>query len=143
MKKFEFSMDKILDLRRFEQKQAEGELGKINSQIAALQNQLKEIAASHARVVEQGRGCKDFSFISQSQQYFTLLDAKKEELFKQIAELEIIADQRRQVVKEAMQKVKVLEKLREKKFNQWKEDILKEEEAEAEDIVTSRFGFKE
>ena len=43
MKKFEFSMDKILDLRRFEQKQAEGELGKINSQIAALQNQLKEI----------------------------------------------------------------------------------------------------
>ena len=41
-----------------------------------------------------------------------------------------------------MQKVKVLEKLREKKFNQWKEDSLKEEETEAEDIVTSRFGLQ-
>ncbi|MCR5219297.1 flagellar export protein FliJ [Treponema sp.] len=139
MKKFEFSMEKILELRRFEQKEAESELGKINSQIAALQNQLKEMAASHNQVVEQGRGCKDFAFISQSQQYFAFLDQKKEEIFKEIAELEIIADQRRQVVKEAMQKVKVLEKLREKKLNQWKDDVLKEEEAETEDIVNSRY----
>lgn len=133
-------MEKILELRIFEQKEAESELGKINSQISSLENQLKEIASSHSRLVEEGRGNLDFSFISQSQKFFTFLEQKKENIFKEIAELELIAEEKREIVKEAMQKVKVLEKLKEKKFNQWKEESLKEEEAESEDTVNSRFS---
>ena len=44
MKKFRYSLQKILDLREFELKQAEMELGKVNAQIAQFQNQLKSIA---------------------------------------------------------------------------------------------------
>ena len=44
MKKFSFSLQKILDLRNFELDQAQMELGKVNAQIANVNNQLKTVA---------------------------------------------------------------------------------------------------
>ena len=44
MKRFQFSMQKILDLRKFEQQQAEAELGKANAEVARIQRELDSIA---------------------------------------------------------------------------------------------------
>ena len=50
----------------------------------------------------------------------------------------MIAEQKREVVREAMKKAKVLEKLKEKKYEAWKNEFQKEEELAADDVVTSQ-----
>ncbi|HAO30498.1 MAG TPA: flagellar export protein FliJ [Treponema sp.] len=141
MKKFVFSMQKILDLRAFEQSQAELELGKVNAEIARIQNELNAIAASRVSVTKSTDAVSgDFSLYAQTQNYFAFLDRRQEELFEQMAQAQLLAEQKREVVREAMKKVKVLEKLRETKLSQWKKERLDQEEKAMDDVVTAAFN---
>lgn len=141
MKKFVFSMQKILDLRAFEQSQAELELGKANAEIARIQNELNAIAASRVSVTKSTDAVSgDFSLYAQTQNYFAFLDRRQEELFEQMAQAQLLAEQKREVVREAMKKVKVLEKLRETKLSQWKKERLDQEEKAMDDVVTAAFN---
>ncbi|MBQ5490750.1 MAG: flagellar export protein FliJ [Treponema sp.] len=141
MKKFVFSMQKILDLRNFEQDQAELELGKANAEIARIQNELDAIAASRVSVTRSTDAvADDFNLYAQTQTYFQFLDNRQEELFEQMAQAQLVAEQKREVVREAMKKVKVLEKLRETKLSQWKKERLAQEEKATDDVVTAAFN---
>ena len=140
MKKFVFSLQKILDLRLFEQQQAEIELGKINAQIALCQNRLDEIARSRVRVMQSGSGVQELAFFAASQNYYRLLDQQKEACLAEMAELEAVAEVRREAVREAMRLVKVLEKVKETKYRDWKEAAGQAEEIARDDVVTSRYG---
>ena len=42
MKRFNFSLEKVLELRVFEQDQAQNELGKANAEVARIQRELGE-----------------------------------------------------------------------------------------------------
>lgn len=141
MKKFVFSMQKILDLRNFEQDQAELELGKANAEIARIQNELDAIAASRVSITRSTDAvADDFNLYAQTQTYFQFLDNRQEELFEQMAQAQLVAEQKREVVREAMKKVKVLEKLRETKLSQWKKERLAQEEKATDDVVTAAFN---
>ena len=59
MKRFHYSLQKILDLRHFQLKQAEMDLGKVNAQIAAVENKLKDIAAQRVRIAQEVDAAKD------------------------------------------------------------------------------------
>ncbi len=134
-------MQKILDLRAFEQSQAELELGKVNAEIARIQNELNAIAASRVSVTKSTDAVSgDFSLYAQTQNYFAFLDRRQEELFEQMAQAQLLAEQKREVVREAMKKVKVLEKLRETKLSQWKKERLDQEEKAMDDVVTAAFN---
>ena len=121
MKKFEFSMQKILDLREFEQHQAEAELGRANAEVTKIQNSLKELANQK---ISAARECdslsSDFYAKAQCQLYISFLNQKQEELLQELAQAQLLADEKRKIVGEAMKKVKVLEKLKESKFKKWK-----------------------
>lgn len=136
MKKFSFSMQKILDLREFEQQQAEAELGKANAEVARLQRELDSIARKRAATIKAFDTGTDCIVQLGIQNYFFMLDQKKERFLAEIAQAQLAADEKREAVRQAMQKVKVLEKLRESKLRQWKRDCLKTEELESDDIVT-------
>ncbi len=140
MKKFSYSLQKVLDLREFELKQAEVALGKINSQIAALNNQLKTIAMQRLNVQKDMDSSFDLNFFAQGWGYTVFLQQKKDECLQHIAELQVQADKQKEVVKEAMQKQKVLEKLRESKYNAWKKENLRLEEIVMDDVVTAKYG---
>lgn len=134
-------MQKILDLRAFEQSQAELELGKVNAEIARIQNELNAIAASRVSVTKSTDAVSgDFSLYAQTQNYFAFLDRRQEELFEQMTQAQLLAEQKREVVREAMKKVKVLEKLRETKLSQWKKERLDQEEKAMDDVVTAAFN---
>ncbi|MBR4004787.1 MAG: flagellar export protein FliJ [Treponema sp.] len=138
MKKFSFSLQKILDLRNFELDQAQMELGKVNAQIANVNNQLKTIAAKKVHATKEADSLNDFSLHVQTQDYFIYLDQKKEALLAELVQLEMIAEKKREVVREAMKKVKVLEKLKEKKYEAWKNEYQHQEELAVDDVVTSQ-----
>ena len=61
MKKFSFSLQKILDLRNFELDQAQMELGKVNAQIANVNNQLKTVAIHKFNATRDADAANDFS----------------------------------------------------------------------------------
>ena len=138
MKKFSFSMQKILDLRIFEQRQAEIELGKANAEVARIQGELDSIAKRKVSTIKNFDTNTDFLIQAEIQSFFFMLEQKKEKFLEELATAQIAADEKREVVRKAMQKVKVLEKLKENKFRQWKKDSLKAEELAADDIVTAR-----
>lgn len=138
MKKFVFSMQKILDLRNFELDQAELDLGKVNAEIARVNAALKQIAQDRVDYGRMADDSHDFMIHQQTQSFFVLLDQKKDGLLAELAQLEIVAEEKREVVRQAMQKVKVLEKLKEKKFAQWKMEFEAQEEIANDDAVTAQ-----
>ena len=141
MKKFSFSMQKILDLREFEQKEAEAELGKANAEVARIQRELEAVAKSRASVTKDCDSClENFSFYAQTEKYFIFLEQKQESLLEELAQAELVAEEKRAVVRKAMQNVKVLEKLKENKFAQWKKDRLQEEELAVDDVVSAAYN---
>lgn len=139
MKRFIFSLQKILNLRLFEQNQAEMELGKANAEISRIQNQLKAIAEKRVLVSAKTANTHDVGIYNQTSQYFIFLNQRKESLLEDLAQAELIAEEKREIVREAMKKVKALEKLREKKLMEWKQQLQLEEDLELDDIITSRF----
>ena len=131
-------MQKILDLRIFEKRQAEMELGKANAEVARIQGELESIAKRKVSTIKNFDTNTDFLIQAEIQSFFFLFEQKKEKFLEELATAQIAADEKREVVRQAMQKVKVLEKLKENKFRQWKKDSLKAEELAADDIVTAR-----
>ena len=138
MKKFSYSLQKILDLRNFELDQAQMELGRVNAQIAHVNNQLKAVAAQKFNATKAADSTNDFSLHVQTQDFFIYLDQRKDALLAELVQLEMIAEQKREVVREAMKKVKVLEKLKEKKYEAWKNEYQHQEEIASDDVVTSQ-----
>ncbi|MBQ0039593.1 MAG: flagellar export protein FliJ [Treponema sp.] len=139
MKKFEFKMQKILDLRQYEQKQAEAELGKANAEVARIQAKLDDIAHKKAHTVTTYNTETDFTIVNQIQQFFKVLDIKKEEYLQELVSAQMVADQKRAVVLECMKKTKALEKLREKHLAKWKIEEARKEEVVVDDMVNGRF----
>ena len=114
------------------------ELGRVNAQIAHVNNQLKAVAAQKFNATKAADSTNDFSLHVQTQDFFIYLDQRKDALLAELVQLEMIAEQKREVVREAMKKVKVLEKLKEKKYEAWKNEYQHQEEIASDDVVTSQ-----
>lgn len=138
MKKFAFSMQKILDLREFEKQQAELELGKANAEVSRIRGELGSIAASRAATINAYNTDTDLKVQSTIQSYFFLLDRRKEKLLEELERAEHAASEKREKVRLAMQRVKVLENLKDSKLKAWKKALLKEEDRATDDIVTAK-----
>lgn len=138
MKKFEFKMQKILDLRKFEQQQAEADLGKANAEVARIQRELDSIAVKKASAIKAFDNQSDFVVQTQMQQFFYMLDQKKEKFFEEMAKAQIVADEKRAVVLECMKKTKSLEKLREKHLQKWTLEQRQIEAKKIDDVVTAK-----
>ncbi len=78
MKRFRYSLQKILDLRSFQLKQAEIELGKINSQIAAEHRQLKLIASQRVKIQAAMDASSDITSFANGHGYIVFLNQKKD-----------------------------------------------------------------
>ncbi len=140
MKKFQYSLQKILDLRSFQLKQAEIELGKVNSKIAAENRQLQLIASQKHKVQDYMDANSDLSSFANGYGYVVFLNQKRDACEERIALLQIEADKKKEIVRAAMQKEKVLERLRDHRLEAWKDEAEKEEELVVDDVVTSKYG---
>lgn len=140
MKKFNFSLQKVLDFREFQKKQAEAELGKAAAEEAKIQNTIDSITASYAQSVKIADGTRDIAGLLYAQNYFKLLNQQKEEALMELAQAQTVTEEKRDQMREAMKNCKVLENLRDKRKSDWKKENLRAEEIEIDDIVTSKYG---
>ena len=140
MKKFKFSLEKVLSLREFEQNQAQIELGKAQSVVNDLNNQLKYIASEIVRSNESRANSTDLNFLLSIENYINGLNYKKEILLEELAKAQLVLEEKRAIVVEAIKKRKSLEKLKEKQLEEYKKQYNLDEEKILDEISTSKFS---
>lgn len=139
MKKFEFELEEILNIRRFEQQQAEVELGKALAEEKKIQDKIDNLAMQQVTVKQQMKGCTNFSDIINANQFYALVKKQTDFLLNQMAELKLVSEQKRAVLRNAMQKTDSLEKLKEQQLEEYKAEVKRIEQLELDNIVTTRY----
>ncbi len=131
-------MQKILDLREFEQDQAQIELGKAISHEASIDNTLEMVARQKVSTVKEADGISDLNELFTANQYLNLLEQRKEKLLQEKTQAQLVTQQKREEMKDAMMKVKALEKLKQARKEEWKAETKRKEEKETDDINNSK-----
>lgn len=139
MKKFTFSLQKILDIREFEEKQAKIELGKAVAETNRIRMELERIAAERVRIVHLKADVVSLTEMIVKEQYLTRLDMTKDRLLEDLAAAEIVVEEKRAVFTETLKKRKVLSRLKDRQFTAFRRDVQKAEDIVSDDISSSRF----
>ena len=138
MKKFVFSLQKVLDLREFEEEKAKLELGKAVAEMERIKKLLAENAQNRVNAGYSRRDVSDVLSLQQIENYILGLDLKKEKLLEELASAELIFEKKRDLFTEAMQAREVLTKLKDKQLAEYKKDALKQEENALDDITNGK-----
>ena len=77
MKKFKFELEDVLSLRKFQQEQAQIELGKAVAEETKIQDNLNLLALQHAEAKKSLSGSTDFNAITTGPSYFSFLKLKE------------------------------------------------------------------
>ena len=141
MKKFSFELEKILEFRNFEKQEAEAELAKALSKESEIKSKLEMIAKQMIISNQSLDKSSSFEDVITQSRYNNLLNYKKEESLKELAQANLVTEEKRSVLAECMKKTIALEKLKEKRKEEWK--IASDyEEAEAMDEASNHLKFE-
>lgn len=137
MKKFSFKLQKILGLREFNEKQAQIELAKAISVSDILKAELKDIADKKNKNSHARSQTSDINYLQSIEKYIQRLDLRTEEILEELTKAEIIIEEKRKLMGEAMKNRKVLTKLKDKKKEEHRYDVLLSEEEIMDDIANT------
>ncbi len=139
MKKFSFSLQKVLNLREFEESAAKEELGRVISIVNKLNAELQQIAQDRVLTRSSSGTVFNANEFLAIENYVNRLDIRKDEILAEIAQTEILIAEKRQIFAEAMKNRKVITKIKEKHQKEWKQNILKQEESIIDDVTNAKF----
>lgn len=129
-----------MNLRKYEQEQAQIELGKAVGVETKIQADLDALAEQYAAVKKAGEGERDFAKIAEAQQFYSFVKSQQEKLFAQMAQAKLVTEEKRAAFNAAMQKTESLEKLRERKREEHKAAQKKEAAKFLDDISTYKYN---
>jgi len=138
MKKFVFSLQKVLELREYEEDKAKLELGKAVAELERIKRLLEENARNRVAANQSRKDTNDVIILMNIENYIIGLDAKKEKLLEELTMAQIFFEEKRDLYTKAMQDREVLSKLKDKQLSEYKKEILKEEENALDDIVKNK-----
>ena len=139
MKKFQFTLQKLLDIRAFREKEAETNLGRAVAAREAIVLRLTEIGQEEAKTRRSlWNSLKTAEELNLHENYLTRPhnDRKKQETA--LLEAELAVEKMRKLYIKAHQERLIVSKLRERKESEWKADMLKQQDAVLDDIVNAR-----
>ena len=113
MAKFVFELESILEIRNFEQKQAESELAKCLAEENRINENIQQLAIQYANSKAQVKNSANFDDIFTHNQYKKLLDYQKEVLLEELTQAKLETEKKRKIVAECMKKTTALEKMKE------------------------------
>ena len=138
MKRFSFSLQKLLDLRTFREKEAELALGKANSEREAIKLELDEVAHKRVNASYDRKSTMPIQDLLAIENYINRLDIKKEKLLVDLAKAELVFEEARKRYMKATQERQVISKLREKKEYAWHKEYLDAEADILDDMPNAR-----
>ena len=136
MKKFNFRLEKVLQLRKFREEECKIALGQAISALNIIENNLKETAVKrhHAAM----NRFQDTGQITAWEMYILRLDHEAQQLEEQAAKAELVVEERRELYMEASRDLKAIEKLKEKRQLEYRKEMEDYEMSEIDDITASR-----
>ena len=135
MKPFNFGLEKVLNLRKHYEDEAKIELGKAVGILAALESRLYAVGRERVKAAsEQFVPGNSAAMMQQYMFYILRLDNTKEELLKETALAEMKVDEAREGFLEASRERKVLDKLKDKRYKEYRKENLNEEMKTLDDI---------
>jgi flagellar protein FliJ len=142
MKKFNFRLEGLLKLRKFEEDKIKRELGGILKNISQTEVQIEEIEQS---INEAYRSHDEFlaeASLGQMAQFFPrYIEGRRSDLEKKkelLSKLKRFYDMKLFELKQARGAVKVVDKMKERKLEEWKKDVTKKQQADIEDILNMK-----
>lgn len=141
MKRFSFSMQKILDIREFTERQAQIELGQAVAEVNRINEELEAVAQEKLRMLQINLKSASLNEFLVHENYMKRLELAKERLLEELAAAQLVVDEKREIFAEAMKQRKILSNLKEKQFAQYKKEALVAEDNAVDDLVTSRHGY--
>ena len=138
MKKFVFSLQKVLELREYEEDKAKLELGKAVAEVERIKRLLEENARNRIAANQSRKDTNDISVLLSIENYIIGLDSKREKLLEELTMAQMVFEEKRDLYTKAMQDREVLSKLKEKQLSEYKKEVLKEEENALDDIVKNK-----
>jgi len=142
MKRFDFSLERLLSLRIFYEKEAEIALQRATGERDIVKLEIKNI---DAKVLESSQlFSQDLSVVDllAIENYVKGLKIKKLRLQEELIKLEKVVRECLLKYQDASKNRKILDKLKEKKFKEWKDDLNKEEMMIIDEIVSSKFAMQ-
>lgn len=140
MKKFVFELEQLLNLRKYEQDQAQIELGKAVQVEQQIQDGLDTLAQQYVATKKLTSGQTDFAAIAKTQQFYQFIKQQQEKLMNDMAQAKIVTEEKRALFNAAMQKHESLKKLKEKQYELFKAEVKKAEAKALDDIVTAKYN---
>lgn len=140
MKKFVFELEQLLNLRKYEQDQAQIELGKAVQAEQKIQDGLDQLAQQYVATKRLSAGQSDFGAIAKTQQFYQFIKQQQEKLMADMAQAKIVTDEKRAIFNAAMQKYEAIKKLKERQFEAFKEEQKKIEAKATDDIVAYKYN---
>jgi flagellar FliJ protein len=138
MKRFNFSLQKVLQLRTYREEESKIELGRAIGVLSEIENRIKITASSrhHAagqRFVDAGNSAAMAAW----EHYIIRLDQEAESLAKEAARAELVVEEKRELYLEASRELKAIEKLKEKREKEHRKEMFAAETAEL-DLIPGR-----
>lgn len=138
MKKFVFSLQKILDMREFVAEQRKVELGHAVSVADAIRTQIEINIIKREKATASCCGCGDINELRMIDTYITGLDIKRQNLTVELACAEEKVEECRVAYAEALKLCQVLTNLKEKQYMDYKK-----ERQYTEDLTLDEIGNRQ
>ena len=142
MKRFEFSLERLLSLRIFYEKEAEIALQRAVGERDIVKIEIENI---NARIVDSSHHfSQDLSVVDllAIENYIKGLKVKKLRLQEELIKLDRVVRECLLKYQEASKNRKILDKLKEKKLEEWKDELNKEEIIVIDEVVSSKFAMQ-
>jgi len=142
MKPFVFSLEKVLNLRRYREDEARIELGRAIGVLADIENNIRACGQERLRAAsEQFSQGNNMVQMQQYAFYLMRLDNTLEQLHKEAALAEMKVEEARGAFLEASRERKVLDKLKEKRQKEYRKEMFSEETKTLDDLPSGP-GFR-
>ncbi len=140
MKKFVFSLEKVLrfheqelDVKKQELAAIKVSLHELDLQIQQKKLELVQLNQEMSRAITVGLNARDLAVYKM---YFRTAEHQIRQLEEQRADLQIKADEKQESVVQSNQEISGLEKLKDKQLNQYNDSTRKQQELEIEEFIS-------
>ncbi len=146
--KFKFGLEKVLRQRELQESLAQRDFAEaqnlLNDEIAKLQSmtQTKEDSIRQRNELVQNTQTWGVS-VQQINQFLTGQDVRIKQQNQRLSEFEKVVEAKREILRKASVEVKIIEKLKEKKLEEFKREFDRKEQNEIDELTALRFSRNE
>ena len=145
MKKFKFSLDKVLKQREITADLAKRSFGEAQAELNRQIEKLNELIAVKNRSLEERSKAVESTTdwansVEQINQFLVLQDLRITKQNQCIKEAENLVESRREILRQAISEVNILERLEEKQKKAYMAEVAKAEQAEIDELTVLRFS---